>query len=93
MDQFSGGGRPELSRVFLSLKSFKNNKLALLSQGQQHYAVSSVYFLLINVKKAIFSKIMTVSLTSIRFTFLLIWGQRVNRVAKTQNLEPKFIFN
>ena len=35
------------------IKSFKNNKLARLSQGQQHYEVSPVCFLLINVKKAI----------------------------------------
>ena len=54
MDQFSKGGRPELSRVFLLLKSFKNNKLALLSQGQQHYEVSSVCFLLIYAKKGDF---------------------------------------
>jgi hypothetical protein len=44
-------------------------------------------------KKAITSKIITISITSIRFTLLLLRGQEVNRVARTQGFEPKYIFN
>ena len=54
-----------------------------------------VRYILCNLmqKKAVASKIMAISITSIRFTLLLLWGQGVNRVARTQGFESKFIFN